>query len=316
MNIFEDSNPKSVRFFTNVLANFYRWLMHNDVCVEYNEQLMQAIATCTRANDELVKALQLTCKVPDGFHTACSTFFGGYFDGIYQPGQPWNDGMPIGWGLEDAEGLVMAGISVYGTDEQFEAASSTSVRQIVRQEKMCLQVVRIEEPTDEAREFYEHSRLKNSKLLPLGKMHCQRLKHDLSGPLPQVNDADGTHLTFWIEEDVLGTCFVGMKMKCEVFESNLGIKWLDRITSINASYYQILPNEFYVKIPEDAIPKEWYKRMRRIMQSGWQNKQELIDDTGNEPGVGDQGTMDAAEGEEDQVQYGADWTVENNSQEA
>lgn len=270
IQIFEDNSTKQVQFFTNVLANFYRWLMHNDVCTEYNDQLTQALATCTRANDELTKSLDLTYKLPDGFSTACSTFFGGYFHDLYQPDQSWNKGnMPVGWGFEDANGLVMAGIAVYGTDEQFEAASSTSTRKIVKRESACLQVVTIDKPTEEARSFYEHSRLKDSKLIALGKIHCRRLKHDLSGPLQNSSVDEEQLLTFWIEEDALDICFVGMKMKCEVCESNTGVRWLERVTSVNPSYYQVLPNEYYEKASDEVLPRDWYKRMRRIMQYGW-----------------------------------------------
>jgi len=301
IQIFEDNNPRQVRFFTNVLANVYRWLMHNDVCVEYNDQLTRALATCSRANDELTKALDLTYRLPDGFSTASSTFFGGFFKDLYQPGQSWNkDDMPIGWGFEDANGLVMAGISVYGTDEQFEAASSTSARKILRRESACLQVVAVEKPTEEARSFYEHSRLKDSKLIPLGKIHCRRLKHDLSGPLQESSDEE--LLTFWIEEDVLGICFIGMKMKCEVCESNLEIRWLERVISVNPSYYQVLPNEFYEKTSDEVLPKDWYKRMRRIMEYGWQTRQELDAGTGVEHDTDDKGEAD-----EEAESYGAEW---------
>jgi hypothetical protein len=49
--------------------------------------------------------------------------------------------------------------------------------------------------------------------------------------------------TFWVDEELLESCFVGMKFVGVVRTLDMGVKYLDNVTVIYASFYTFVENE-------------------------------------------------------------------------
>ena len=276
----------SVSFLTGVLVNFYRWLRYHDVCPEYDDQLKEACQVCLTINDELPKAMEFLTEMPDGFNSACSVFCGGNAEGTFRPGQNWHGADDAAW-ADDAEKIIKAGIAVYGTDLQYEAAFDRKSFRKTSGEDVALEVTTVEMADDTAREFYAAASEACPNISTLGKLHCRRLKNDLSRPSTDADASMDSRNTFifLVEEAVLKHCFPGLKLEAHICDSSVGIKWIDRIRSINASTFEPLHNDFYDKNQEATLPKEWYRRQRKILENGWLDQDELtgvVDETFDE----------------------------------
>lgn len=73
------------------------------------------------------------------------------------------------------------------------------------------------------------------------------------------------HYEFWIENDILSHCVVGMKVEATVTELSFGVSYFDALSGVHCSFYQLLPNELMAgwRAPE----KEWLP-MRKKTQVG------------------------------------------------
>lgn len=263
INHFDCGTEAQVTTITNIINNFYRYLLYHDVCPEYTDAINAAREICDTANAELPLVNQAMQRLPDGFSTGCSTLHNGNFAGLSAGAQSWDGADDVGWSKEDAKAVLMAGIAAYGTDEQAEAANKAEAFDTVYQQDMDLEVVAVEMADNATRAFFEQAREEKTFLHTLGKLHCRRQVAQQSRQ--QGSEAEEP-LVFWIVEDILCYCFVGMKIEANVRELDIGIKWLDSIKSVNASFYELLPNEFYDKNSSDGLPKEWYKRQRKIKE--------------------------------------------------
>ena len=63
------------------------------------------------------------------------------------------------------------------------------------------------------------------------------------------------HYEFWVEDDVLEKCFVGMKLDTTIRQTSFGVSYFDAVIGVHCSFYRVLANEKMVgwRKPE----KEW-----------------------------------------------------------
>ena len=66
-----------------VVTNFYNYLLHHNVCREYEGQLHAAKAVCATAAIEIPALYELVATLPGPFNRACSTKGGPYTYGPY-----------------------------------------------------------------------------------------------------------------------------------------------------------------------------------------------------------------------------------------
>jgi hypothetical protein len=59
----------------------------------------------------------------------------------------------------------------------------------------------------------------------------------------QVPDLNGPTYSFWLEDEILQLCFVGLKLELVVHRLNIGILFFDTIVGIYPSFHTVLPNE-------------------------------------------------------------------------
>lgn len=285
MNFFDWYEEQQVKTATQVLRNFYNYLLVHDVCLEYSHQLRAARDICDIAEEELLKLAMVDKCLPGAFNVACSALFKGIHAGVYRHAASaapddddggWiTEGDNIGLSGAQALNIFKAGIAAYGTDEQYEKAnamfnSGGRSLVVVYEEKLGLEVCAIEFPDDSQKEMYNESKACYGYIDPMGKLICKRWDVPYTPPsdLPahlSKRIMDGTDETFevLVEAETLAYCYPGIKIEAVVKELDIGIKWMDYVEAIFPSFYAWLPNERIRKWKEPGEPKEWMERQMK-----------------------------------------------------
>jgi hypothetical protein len=260
---------------TNVLRNFYNYLLLHDVCPEYNAQLHAARKVCDLAEEELLKLAIVDTRLPGGFNKACSTLFEGNYAGLNAASGDWvMDGDDIGWAKEDAKTVFVTGIFAYGTEEQLKRLESVndsgeditkSIKVVNEEESIGLEVVAVEPVTDSASKIYEDVRFNNTLVKPMGKLRCKRWavpharREDLPEWVTQMRKGED-EFEFLLEDETLKHCYPGMKMEACVKQLDVGIKFIDYYEAIYVSFFTWLWNERIREWKEPGPPTSWMER--------------------------------------------------------
>ncbi|KAI4132951.1 MAG: hypothetical protein LQ338_000418 [Usnochroma carphineum] len=282
--VYDLSGPDSsklVKAKTNVIRNFLNYLLHHDVCPEYKSQIFAARAVCDLADRELpMIAIAQSC-LPGDFQTACSEIFGGSFRGIHGGNPDWATDVEclVGMSLDLARQTFRVGMSTHVSDEvakmyiQQNEAGSIAATKVYN---TGLEIIELIRASDEVKAFYEHHSAAEG-LKPLGRLIAKtwtppyKLPKDLTEE-EKAAEANATQLTethsFLVEDYVLETCFVGMKLEVTVREMSFGLKFFDTVSGVFCSFYTLLPNELMIgwRIPE-AEPLPYRKSYNAVAAS-------------------------------------------------
>ncbi|KAI4146462.1 MAG: hypothetical protein LQ341_002073 [Variospora aurantia] len=256
---------KKVKAKTNIIRNFLNYLLHHDVCPEYRSQIVSARGVCDLADKELPMVMQAQSYLPGEFQTACSEIFGGSFRGIHGETPAWaTDARDlIGMKLDLAKQTFRIGMSTHVSDEVAKAyveQNENSDITTTKIYKLALEITELIRASTEVKTFYEHHPAAKG-LKPLGRLVAKtwdppfRLPQDLT---PEEKAAEASWKPqsevhgFLVEDYVLETCFVGMKLEVTVREMSFGLKFFDTVHGIFCTFYTLLPNELMIgwKIPE------------------------------------------------------------------
>jgi len=283
---------------TNILRNFYNFLLHHDVCPEYRVEILAARRVCDTAENELLPTHKALRLMPGKFNVAVSTLFGGAYASAY--------GDDAGW-LDDEDGKIEAsgpthavasnvfkfGVAALGEDDDFDDDSNEAIQRRVLDQKIVnleenlgLEVIEVIDPQEDHVDFHA-SKLGLGKGQALGKIICKRYQfptfdyYDLpSGHKQAIPDMTKTY-TIWLEEEVLDQCFVGMKIDATVGTLSGGLQFFDRVNAVRCSFYTLLENDLMLatkwKEPreitrEEAMQKqlekeEWLKSLESMREA-------------------------------------------------
>lgn len=223
---------------------------------------------CDVAERELIKVDAAGLALPGDFNIAASTLFGGSHAGLFTADKAWaqqaqKDGVNMNeMGLRDQEARIKfsTGVATLGTDEQQDLLGAANLR-ILKKESTGVEITAICVPDDMAREMYaaqtEVVRSKLGHLEPLGKLKCKTWYADDCDEwdLPQGKYPDakplkvdqGKEFEFWVEENVLSECFLGMKIDATIITLEGGFTILDDVKQTHCSFYTWLPNELWME---------------------------------------------------------------------
>lgn len=264
--------PEGIKTACQVLRSFYNYLRYHRVCPEYDEQIQAALEICDTVEAELVKANIACLALPGDFNASASTLFGGAQAGLFAADKDWAkealaEGVDVNdIGLRDQEARIKfsTGIALLGSDEQQDLLSVTKVK-VIKRESIGLKVTAIDLPEDITKDMYylqlESWRDKLVRLEPLGKLKCKVWIADDCDEwdLPKDRYPDArphkdyqTAYEFWIEGDVLGKCFIGMKIDASILTLEGGLTILDEVKQTYCSFYTWLANEIWM----ERKPKE------------------------------------------------------------
>ncbi|KAH0127800.1 hypothetical protein KCU84_g13451, partial [Aureobasidium melanogenum] len=263
--------------------NFYNYLLHHNVCPEFESQIQAARKVCDLADIELFNVVVVNERLPGPFNTAVSATHGGTVAGVYSGDHEWEDSSAINRTLQDCQDIVKFAISAYGSEQQYDKVGDVSKFQTVYQEQISLEVTKVEMADEATRALYDAAREKKPFLVALGKLHCRRWTYPLAPNFNHSVEALKRQqiehtMTLWVEENILQYCAVGMKIEGEVRELDIGIKWLDSVRAISPSIFEWLPNEFYKEEKVLKAESEAQQHNNQINQTDLGEAEDVVED--------------------------------------
>lgn len=261
--IFGMHRQDAINQYCDVVKNFLNYVLMHSVCPEYTKDIIAAQKVCELAKIELWKIHNLTNKFPGDFHKALSIICDGYFGRLYvDPAETAaaneKTGLDKHMSREQAHRILRAAVAFMGTQEQFIALTSLKVREapkVIKEDLRGYEVLSITLPTQDLRKGFAGIKSGSGgseAIKPLGLLECKRWVH------PDQSTRDLTvaeerklarnppvlaNETFWMEEDVLEQCIVGMKFFAMVRELSGGITYIDHVRVIYCSFYNWVENE-------------------------------------------------------------------------
>ena len=273
---FDIHDQATVTFHVNVIRNFLNYLLHHDVCPEYNSQIYAARTICDKADTELWLILQAGRLLPGPFNTACSEIFGGALQGFYVGDQDWAKGTVtgnIGISPSMARKVFRLGLIARASEESikaFKKQDEANEVKLMGQVETGLEVIEILPAEEEVLELYQSP--EGEGLKPVGRMIAKTWiypgapEEDFTEEEEKAAAAQGIkeakEYELWLEDEVLQKCFVGMKFITVVKELSFGVRYFDALLGLYCSFYDVLPNEEMIGWREPE--KEWLPMREKV----------------------------------------------------
>jgi hypothetical protein len=163
---------------TNILKNFYNYLLYHDVAPEFEQDILRAREICNVAAKELPVLAAASRGLPGQFSVACSTLFKGYYASIRisDPKADWvHPDDDIGMSDETAKAIFNVGIACHLTVEQIRVVGQLKSDDMVgvNAHDVGLEVVEVELPTEQVESVFQTLKLKDTAVQLPGKLHCK-----------------------------------------------------------------------------------------------------------------------------------------------
>jgi len=198
--------------------------------------------------------------LPGDFNSACSFLFGGI-----RGDSSWDGGYTSQTylGLNDAEAsrIFISGYEALGDkallkEDEYETKKVLMSQEVTEvEEDIGLEVTAIE-PSKEGGSFG----ILRCRSWALPDFAGRDLPVGIDSPSPPVKAYD-----FWIEEEILQNCFVGMKIEGTVHTLTSGLKFLENVTAVWCSFYTVLENELLKewKDPKYVTREDYLEKLSR-----------------------------------------------------
>lgn len=245
---------------TAIVRNFLNYILHHDVCPEYNDQIYAARSICDKAEIELSDLAKAQIIFPGEFNRACSIIFGGSFHGTYIGDQEWAKDIDMSDQMspENARKVFKIALVAYASEEIWEKYNAQSKEQSIRVTEefdASFEVTELIPPSNEVLNIYKAEAATGTK--PVGKIRAKTwfnpndYEKDLTEEEEEaelaaraIKESDPKNdYEFWIDEDLLSCLHVGTKMTTKVHRTSFGVDYFDLVQATYCSFYTLLPNE-------------------------------------------------------------------------
>ena len=302
---FELHSEEKIKYFVGIIRNFFNYLLHHDVCPDYEDQVYAARTLCDKAEKELWSITSCKSMFPGDFNKSCSEIFGGTYQGLWSEKQEWMQGLDedydVGISPQQARKVFKYAMAVTADDRTHETyrqqleEKTTKIASV--NENTGFEVTEIIFPSQETLDFYAQPEAAGLK--PVGKMRAKTwivptaAEEDLTEEEEAAlaaKPAEIKHYEFWVENDILSHCVVGMKVEATVTELSFGVSYFDALCGVHCSFYQLLPNELMAEWREPE--KEWLPMRKKKHGAGNEEVgfDDLPGDDGEENKMLDDGT--------------------------
>lgn len=172
--------------------------------------------------------------MPGSFNTACSTIYGGFYEGVGDTDKTWK--VPInrvaGYDEKTAKDLVTVAINKRGAPEQ---KAHGLERTVVRRDFMSLEVTEIILPVSEVESKDEDKTLPENKYFKktqaLGVIKVKPwLPEDPLVEYQELPKDQQEEFEIVLEKVVLQYCFLGMHLEARVHRCDDGLLFIDSVT--------------------------------------------------------------------------------------
>ena len=255
--VYDLCTPEKIKLCTSTIFNFLNYLIHHDVCPEYQDDINAARAVCLQAEEELWQIARANAMLPGNFNQACSTIYGGTYQNTYIGDQDWAQGLEAYKGMDPkvARQTFKFGLTANASNEMYERYKSQAVSHSIGISSAVdtgLEVTELILADRQVLKLYDHQGA--AGLRALGKLRAHTWYHpgDPDEDLTEEEEQAGPvtrevkEYEFWVEDELLQRCFVGMKLETTVRHLSFGLDFFDNIAGLYCSFYRILPNELMV----------------------------------------------------------------------
>ncbi|KAL7806833.1 Argonaute complex, subunit Arb1 [Trichoderma aethiopicum] len=245
-------HPKPMEEAISVVENFLRYVLHHDVCPEYEDNVKEALRICQMARDEWTALNTLQTALPGLFNPAATELFV-KFDPC-----SWDTShfkVPEGF---DAKSVFCSSIAMLDDSKMFEHLAGKDVK-LINQYECALEVTKVHLPAEEVIERFKKLAItaadnKTLRLMPLGKLTLKPTAIE-DGWVHQgtAHPLQGMEIDLYFEQDILASLKPGVKMVLEIGELGADIRFVKDILKIMPTFYTFLPQELMVqfKIPQE-----------------------------------------------------------------
>lgn len=247
----------------SLIENFLKYVLHHDVCPEYDDQVREALRLCDLARTELPLSYECVRSFPGEFNWAATRFF---CNGNPDPQSRDRPAAAIpGW-FEPREGLdpdrvLRAGVLLLGSEEQCKRLVETGPQKIrvVSTSIVHLEVAEIRRPTAEVAKLFgcirastpEHDREVWCRPMGTAVLRPCRIEDgwdytDLWNS-PSYPKADETYI---LDDALLARMRPGFKLVAKVQELSIGLRFIEEVNRVLVSFYEFLPQELMMDFRE------------------------------------------------------------------
>ncbi|KAL6852164.1 Argonaute siRNA chaperone complex subunit Arb1 domain-containing protein [Trichoderma novae-zelandiae] len=236
----------------SVVENFLRYILHHDVCPEYEASVREALNVCEVARDEWTTLNTLQTELPGVFNPAAAELF------TKPDPHSWDSSLfkvPEGF---DARSVLYSAAALLDDHKVFEHLAGQAVG-LVGQYECALEITEVHLPTEEVIERFKKLAItaagnKTLRLMPLGRLTVKPatiedgwVQQDTPHPL---NDKE---IDLYFEQSILASLRPGMKMALEIGDLGAGVCFVKSIQKIVPSFYTFLAQELMVhfKSPQE-----------------------------------------------------------------
>ncbi|CAD6563964.1 MAG: hypothetical protein ASARMPRED_002593 [Alectoria sarmentosa] len=267
---FELHSEEKIEYFVGIIRNFFNYLLHHDVCPDYKDQIYAARTLCDKAEKELWAISQCSPMLPGDVNKSCSEIFGGMYQGMWSDNQEWLQGRDIDYDIgispQHARKVFKYALAVNADDNTLKTyrqqLEDKATKVVSVHENTGFEVTELIFATQDTLNFY--AQLECVDLKPVGKMRAKTwiIPTSADDDLTEAEEAilaakvpETKYYEFWVEDEILSKCVVGMKLEATVTELSFGVSYFDALFGVHCSFYQLLPNELMAgwRTPE----KEW-----------------------------------------------------------
>lgn len=247
---------------TTTIERFMDYLLQQEACPEYNDDILQTRNFCRDATEQLWNVEQAKTMMPGEFNRACSTLFDGYYAKNLMTAQPeWSDEAqtgPVYVGLTDEEASQIFGMamSTVASDDVYEkyleyttdGRNDLAVVKTIKDEGF--EITQLEPPTDENKNLY----LTQAKdYRPLGRVLAkpwtdpyaapEDLTEEEIGAAKKSREAEQEVYVFFIEADLMQYVQQGQKVLATIKQMNCGVWFFEECTTLYPSFENYIMNE-------------------------------------------------------------------------
>ncbi|CAD6576268.1 MAG: hypothetical protein ASARMPREDX12_007814 [Alectoria sarmentosa] len=267
---FELHSEEKIEYFVGIIRNFFNYLLHHDVCPDYKDQIYAARTLCDKAEKELWAISQCSPMLPGDVNKSCSEIFGGMYQGMWSDNQEWLQGRDIDYDIgispQHARKVFKYALAVNADDNTLKTyrqqLEDKATKVVSVHENTGFEVTELIFATQDTLNFYAQPECVDLK--PVGKMRAKTwiIPTSADDDLTEAEEVtlaakvpETKYYEFWVEDEILSKCVVGMKLEATVTELSFGVSYFDALFGVHCSFYQLLPNELMAgwRTPE----KEW-----------------------------------------------------------
>lgn len=241
--------PNKTESLIGLVENFLRYVLHHEVCPEFNDSVTTALQVCKQAREEWPVLMRLEGDLPGCFNLAATELFSSVesSDWSFLTFSP-----PGGFDPKTTFLAVCALCDESTTLDEFTQGSLKASRQ----QSYTMEVSKIELPSSSMLDKFAALRIEGSgyNIEPVGKVFLEPTVIEDGWENPKGGDSpQDRSIWVYLEVSLLANVVPKMKMDITLIELSTGIRFIKTISRIVPSFYTFLPQQLmrHYKQPRD-----------------------------------------------------------------